>query len=114
MLFLPVRVQLPFGVTIQCPHHADPGKHRRSATLSDQQKRFHGGLPFCGIVFGLRQLGDVERGVAEGDQLLALGQFDWIEELLVPRHLQLFPKCVASVEGLPHDYITCAMFDLFG
>jgi hypothetical protein len=99
MLFLPVRVQLPFGVTIQCPHHADPGKHRRS---------------FCGIVFGLRQLGDVERGVAEGDQLLALGQFDWIEELLVPRHLQLFPKCVASVKGLPDDYITCAMFDLFG
>jgi hypothetical protein len=28
----------------------------------------------------------VSCGVAEGDELLALGQFDGIEELLVPRH----------------------------
>jgi hypothetical protein len=34
-------------------------------------KRFHRGLPFCGIMFGLRQFGDVACGVAQGDQLLA-------------------------------------------
>jgi len=28
----------------------------------------HRGLPFFGIVFGLGQLGEVERGVAERDQ----------------------------------------------
>jgi hypothetical protein len=42
--------------------HAEPypGEHRRSAALSDQQKRFHRGLPFFGIVFGLGELGDVD------------------------------------------------------
>ena len=88
MLFFSIRVELPFDVTVQCPHHAYPGEHRRAAALSDQQKSFHCGLPFCGIVFGVGELSDVKRGVAEGDELLALGQFDWIEELLVPRTLR--------------------------
>jgi hypothetical protein len=44
-----------------------------AAALSDQQKRFHRGLPFGGIVFRLGELSDVERGVAQGDELLALG-----------------------------------------
>jgi hypothetical protein len=35
--------------------------------LGNQQQRFHRGLPFFGIVFGLGQFGDVEGGVAEGD-----------------------------------------------
>jgi hypothetical protein len=73
MLFLPVRAELPFDVTIERSHHPYPGEHRRSAALSDQQKRFHRGLPFFGIVFGLRELSDVERGVAEGGEFLALG-----------------------------------------
>jgi len=34
----------------------------------------------------LRQLRDVFSGVAERDQLLAIGQFDWIEKSLIPRH----------------------------
>ena len=42
-------------------------------------------------MFGLGELGDVERGVAEGDELLALGQFDGIEEWLVPGH-KLLPN----------------------
>jgi hypothetical protein len=33
----------------------------------------HRGLPFFGIVYCLGQLGDVERGVAQGRQLFALG-----------------------------------------
>ena len=84
MRFLPVRVELSLDVTIQRPHHSYPGEHRRSAALSDQQKRFHRGLPFCGIVFGLGQFGDVGCSVAQGDQLLALGQFDRID---VPGHI---------------------------
>jgi hypothetical protein len=36
-------------------------------------------------VFSLGELGDVERGVAQGDELHAVRQFDRIEEFLVPR-----------------------------
>jgi hypothetical protein len=53
MRVFPVRVKLPFDVTIERPHHAYPGEHRRAAALSNQQKRFHRGLSFCGIVFVL-------------------------------------------------------------
>jgi hypothetical protein len=114
MHILPVPVELPFDVTIQCPHHSYPGEHRWPAALSDQQQqRFHRGLPFLGIVFGLREHGDVGCGVAESDERLALGQFDWVVKWLVPRHLQLFPKNVTSVRGLAHDYITSALFELF-
>jgi hypothetical protein len=35
--------------------------------LGDQQQRLHRGQPFYGVVFGLRQLGNVEGGVAERD-----------------------------------------------
>lgn len=84
MLFLPVWVEFPFDVTIERPHHADPGEHGRATAFSNQQKRLHGGLPFRGVVFVLGELGDVEGSVAEGDELLARGQFDGIEKLLVP------------------------------
>ena len=46
--------------------------------VQHQQKRLHRGLPFFGIVFGLGELGDVERGVAQRDQLATAGQFDWV------------------------------------
>jgi hypothetical protein len=46
----------------------------------------HRGLPFIRIVFRLGQLGDVERGVAERDQRLALRQLYRIEKLWIPRH----------------------------
>lgn len=66
------------------------GSFRCSARITpilfcNEQQRVHGGLPFFGIVFCLRQLGDVERGVAEGDQLAPAGQVDWIEKPLIPR-----------------------------
>jgi len=44
------------------------------------------GLPLLGIVFRFRQFGDVERGVAQGDQCPALGQFDRLGKWTVPRH----------------------------
>jgi hypothetical protein len=53
--------------------------------LGDQQQRLHRGQPFFGVVFGLGQLGDVEGGVAQGDQLLAVRQFDRFEKSLIPR-----------------------------
>ena len=58
MSVLPRRVELSFDMTIQRPHHAYPGEHRRAVALGNQQKRFHRGLPFCGIVFGLGELDD--------------------------------------------------------
>jgi hypothetical protein len=50
----------------------------RPFKFGNEHQRFHGCLPFLGIVFGLRQLGDVERSVAQGDELPAVGQFDWL------------------------------------
>lgn len=79
------RVELPLDMPIERPHHAYPGEHRWAAALGNKQKRLHRGLPFLGIVFSLGELGDVERGVAQGDELLAVRQFDRIEEFLVPR-----------------------------
>jgi len=38
--------------------------------LGDQYQSLHRGLPFLGIMFGLGQLGDVERCVASGPELL--------------------------------------------
>ena len=65
MFFLPVWVELPFDMTIEPSHHADPGEHRRAIALSDQQHRLHRDLPFCGVVFGLGELSDVEGGVGK-------------------------------------------------
>ena len=41
------------------------------AGVGNQHERLHCSLPFLGIVLRLRQLGDVERGVAERDQPFA-------------------------------------------
>ena len=51
---------------------AYPREHRRAVALGYQQQRLHNGQPFFGVVFGLRQLGDVFSGIAKRDQLLAL------------------------------------------
>jgi hypothetical protein len=37
----------------------------------NQQQRLHRCLPFFGVVFCFGELGDVERGVAQGRQLFA-------------------------------------------
>ena len=64
MRLLPVRVELPFDMTLERPHYAYPGEHRRAAALGNQQQRFHGCLPFPGIVFRLGKLHEVGCGVA--------------------------------------------------
>jgi hypothetical protein len=91
MCFLPRPVKLPFDVTIERSHHADPGEHRRATALGNQQKRLHRGLPFCGIVFGLGELGDVEGGVLQCDQLAALCPWDRLFEFSRPSRAGSLP-----------------------
>ena len=43
-------------------------------------------------MFCLGQFGDVERGVAQRDQLAPVWQLDWIENLLIPRHKLTIPR----------------------
>ena len=65
MLFFAGRVKHALDVPVDRPHDSDAREHRWSAMFRDQQ-RFHPGLPFVGIVFGLGQFGDVCGGVTEG------------------------------------------------
>jgi hypothetical protein len=60
--------------------------------LAPSRGAAHRGLPFRGIVFGLGQFGDVERGVAQGDQRFPARQYDRIGKPLIPRH-RLTPLC---------------------
>ena len=90
---------------MQRSHHRYPRHHRIAATLPDQHQHRHRGLPFRGVVFGLGEFGDVERGVAERDQRLAPRQFDRIEKSLVPRQAQLHCIGVSSARAIPLSYI---------
>lgn len=58
---------------IQRPHHTDPREHSRPAVLGDQDQRLDRGLPCWRVVLGFRQLCDVVGGVAQGDELAAIG-----------------------------------------
>ena len=65
--------------------------------LLDQQQRFHRRLPFVGIVFGLGQLDDLLRGVAEGHR-----RFDRIEKPLVPRDEPEANDCTPAAPWAEH------------
>ena len=52
----------------------------------DQQQRFHRGLPFVGIVFGLGQFGDVRGGVTERDHWFRPGTAIGSKKPLIARH----------------------------
>jgi len=67
MMGLAVRIELANVMAVDRLHHPDPREHRRPVALGNQQQRLHRGQPFFGVVFGLRQLGDVDGGVAERD-----------------------------------------------
>ena len=41
---------------------------------------------FSGALWRIRRASDVERGVAERNQLASVGQRDWIEKSLIPGH----------------------------
>jgi hypothetical protein len=41
---------IPNVAAAQCPHDADPRKHRRASERRDQDQGLHSGLPLCGGV----------------------------------------------------------------
>jgi hypothetical protein len=46
-------------------------REHSGAAASREHQRFHGRLPFRGLVLGLRQLRDVSAGIPQGDELAA-------------------------------------------
>jgi hypothetical protein len=92
------------------PHKANPGEHSGPAALGNQQQRLHRGLPLLGIVLGLGQLRDVERGVAKRDQRVPVRQFDWIEEPLIPGHDAREPPLILARDVLLIVFVTDASF----
>jgi hypothetical protein len=70
---------------VQRLHHRDCRHHRVATALADHDQYFRCGLPFRRLLFGVGQLGDVQRSIAQRDRLAPVWQFDWIEECLVPR-----------------------------
>ena len=88
MMILTRGIKLANVAPVQCPHDPDPRKHRWPVMLSNQQQRFHRGLPIVGIVFRFRQFSDVLGGIAQRAQrLLSARQYDRIKKLLIPGHL---------------------------
>jgi hypothetical protein len=84
MMIFPVRVEHALDVTVQRPHDANPGEHHWPAKLHNQQQRFHRCLPFFGVVFCLRQLGDVGAGVLQRGELATARQRGRIVERSFP------------------------------
>jgi hypothetical protein len=60
-------------------------------------------------MFCLGGLGDVERRVAEGDQRLSAGQYDWIVKLLIPRH-EFKSPCDQMCYGAQAEFSTALHF----
>jgi hypothetical protein len=49
MMFFAIGIEHAFDVSVQRPHDADPGEHRRAAVLGDQEKQFDRGLPLLDL-----------------------------------------------------------------
>jgi hypothetical protein len=92
MVILARRVEHPFYVTVNRSHHGYTRKHRWPVMFGHQYQRVHCGLTFNGIVFGFRQLGDVQRGVAERDQRFVFGQFNRFRKRTGRRHRSCKPQ----------------------
>src|SRR5258706_6040336 len=61
-IVLPARIEDAHDVSVQRPHDADAGKHRRPARRCHQDQGFHSGLPLRSLVLGLGKLRDVVAG----------------------------------------------------
>jgi hypothetical protein len=59
---------------MQRPHRRDPREHGRPVLFDDQQQGFHRRLPFGGVVFCLRQPGDVLPGVPQRNERTSVRQ----------------------------------------
>lgn len=84
MMLIAQCIERPFDVAVQRPHDADPRKHSWAAKLRGRDQGFHRSLPLRGLVFGLRQFGDVGAGVLQGYKLLATRQRDRFVECAMP------------------------------
>jgi hypothetical protein len=62
----------PFGLATMSGLSPECDQKRTSSPCRNQQQRLHRGLRFFGIVFRLGQVGDVERGAAQGEERLPL------------------------------------------
>ena len=86
MMTFAIGIKDPLDVTVQRPHDADPGEHRRPAALCNEDQRFHCGLPFGRRVLGFRQLHDVGSGILQCEELPAIGKRYWILKRGGPGH----------------------------
>jgi hypothetical protein len=73
MCLFAIGIEHPLDVTVQRPHDADPGQHRGTAGLCNEDERLHGGLPFGRGVLRLRQLHDVVGSVPQGEEQAITG-----------------------------------------
>ena len=106
MMVFAIRIENSLDLSIERPQHADARKHCRAARCCDQDQGLHRCLPFFGVVFWLRQLGDVLPGVAQRGERLLARQHDRIEKPLIPRH-KLAPLLREQVRpGLRERQIT--------
>ena len=102
MLVFARRIGHALDVAVQRSHDADAREQRGPVLFCDQQQRFHRGLPFVGIVFGLGQFGDVRGGVTERDHRFPAGHRDRIDKPLIPRHEFAFAPNWWRNEGIWH------------
>jgi hypothetical protein len=83
---------------VQCPHEANPREHRRALRRGDQDQGFHGGLPLCGLVLGLRKLRDVP--ILKGDEIATARQRYWIIKGPFPATLSHWRASLAASSHL--------------
>src|SRR6266436_7230791 len=84
MVLFAIGIELANAPAVQCPHHANPSEHRRSAVLDHQHQRLDRGLPFRERGFLFWQAGDVVAGVPQRDQRSPVGQQYWILKRALP------------------------------
>ncbi len=56
--------------------HPDPGMHQKVPTFRGADQATHGGLTFLELLFGLREFGNVARGILQRDELAVVWQRD--------------------------------------
>ncbi len=89
MMRFAIGIKLPLDVAVQRSHGANAREHRRPARSRDQDQGLHSGLPFLGLVLGLRKFRDVVAGIFERDKLAAARQWNWFIKPSLPAAIAL-------------------------
>jgi len=89
MMRFAIGIKLPLDVAVQRSHGANAREHRRPARGRDQDQGLHSGLPFLGLVLGLRKFRDVVAGIFERDKLAAARQWNWFIKPSLPAAIAL-------------------------